>query len=56
MLGTCEEKLRVLQHQGLPRRPLLFASWALSDSTKTDKKGLAAEVQTECLMQLIHIS
>ena len=39
MLGTSEEKLRVLQHQGLPRRPLPFASWALSAFYKNWQKG-----------------
>ena len=54
--GTSEEKLGVVQigvyteghghpHPGLCLRTI-----------KTDRKGLAAEVQTECLMQLMHIS
>lgn len=50
--GTSEEKLGVLQHRGLLRRPLPSTSWSLCLCTiKTDKKGLTAECQTECLMQ-----
>lgn len=52
MPGTSGEK-SVLQHRGLPRRPLPFASWALSAFYKNWTKGLSAEVQTECLMQLM---
>lgn len=55
--GASEEKLGLLQHRGLHRRPLPSASWCLCLCTiKTDKRGLTAEFQTECLMQLMHIS
>lgn len=55
--GASEEKPGLLEHWGLPRRPLPSESWSLClCAIKTDKRGLTAEFQTECLMQLMHIS